>query len=397
MSQPDYDYYRQCLKGQRLPLAFVDLDLLQENIAQILMRAGDMPIRIASKSVRCIGLLRRLLNASPRFQGLMCFSGEEAVALSQAGFDDLLVAYPVLQPSILQAMCKEVAKGKRLIAMVDSAEHVDVLARVARGAATTVPLCIDLDLSNRLPGLHFGVHRSSVQSPEQALALYQHILRYPQLELCGLMGYEAQLAGVPDQLPGQRLQNLAVSSLKWLMGPAILQRREHTVQALREAGAVLSLVNGGGTGSLEQTLDDPSVTELTVGSGFFNSHLFDYYRSFSHLPAAGFALEVVRRPDAQTLTCAGGGYVASGTPGVEKLPLPYLPRGLHYYPHEMAGEVQTPLLYQGLDCVELGDPILFRHAKAGELCERFNELVLVQSGRVVGREPTYRGMGWCFF
>jgi hypothetical protein len=37
-----------------------------------------------------------------------------------------------------------------------------------------------------------------------------------------------------------------------------------------------------------------------------------------------------------------------------------------------------------------------RHAKAGEVCERFPHLVLVQQGEVVGEATTYRGAGQCF-
>jgi D-serine deaminase-like pyridoxal phosphate-dependent protein len=50
------------------------------------------------------------------------------------------------------------------------------------------------------------------------------------------------------------------------------------------------------------------------------------------------------------------------------------------------------------DCprLELGDPVILQHAKAGELCERFNHLLLIQGGRVVGRVPTYRGAGQAF-
>jgi D-serine deaminase-like pyridoxal phosphate-dependent protein len=42
-----------------------------------------------------------------------------------------------------------------------------------------------------------------------------------------------------------------------------------------------------------------------------------------------------------------------------------------------------------------GDPILFRHAKAGELAERFRTLHLIAGGRVLDEVPTYRGQGLC--
>jgi D-serine deaminase-like pyridoxal phosphate-dependent protein len=95
-------------------------------------------------------------------------------------------------------------------------------------------------------------------------------------------------------------------------------------------------------------------------------------------------------------TCLGGGYVASGSAGTEKLPRPYLPDGAALLPLEGAGEVQTPVRYRGPERLALGDPIFMRHSKAGELCEHFNTLLLVMAGRVVGEVPTYRGEGQVF-
>ena len=145
---------------------------------------------------------------------------------------------------------------------------------------------------------------------------------------------------------------------------------------------------------MESTRAEVAVTEITAGSGFYASHLFDYYDNFKHLPAAGYAVEVVRQPQPGIYTCLGGGYVASGAPGVDKIPLPYLPEGARLHPNEGAGEVQTPILYKGQ--LKEGDPVFMRHSKAGELCERFNELLLVRAGKVIDRVPTYRGEGKCF-
>ena len=63
---------------------------------------------------------------------------------------------------------------------------------------------------------------------------------------------------------------------------------------------------------------------------------------------------------------------------------------------EGAGEVQTPVRYAGPAALRLGDPIFMRHSKAGELCERFNELALVADGKIAGAAPTYRGQGMAF-
>ena len=92
-----------------------------------------------------------------------------------------------------------------------------------------------------------------------------------------------------------------------------------------------------------------------------------------------------------------GGYVASGAPGVEKVPRPHLPPGLELLGMEMCGEVQTPLRVPPGTRLELGDPVIFRHAKGGELCERFDSVALFAGGRIVDRVPTYRGQGRSFF
>jgi D-serine deaminase-like pyridoxal phosphate-dependent protein len=165
---------------------------------------------------------------------------------------------------------------------------------------------------------------------------------------------------------------------------------------IREKGFTLSIINGGGTGSLESTTQEQVINEVTVGSGFYNSHLFDNYQNFRHQPAAGFACVINRHPKDNIFTCSGGGYVASGSAERLKLPVPYLPAEIELIKNEGAGEVQTPILYKGSEQLHIGDPVFFRHSKAGELCERFNELNLIRENKIEKAVPTYRGEGQCF-
>jgi D-serine deaminase-like pyridoxal phosphate-dependent protein len=95
-------------------------------------------------------------------------------------------------------------------------------------------------------------------------------------------------------------------------------------------------------------------------------------------------------------TALGGGYLASGAAGPDRAPEPYLPAGLRLDPLEGAGEVQTPLIGAPARPLKLGDRVYMRHAKAGELCERFDSLYLVSGGEIVNQVPTYRGEGRCF-
>jgi D-serine deaminase-like pyridoxal phosphate-dependent protein len=392
----DYGYYRDIFAGRRMPFAYVDLDLLDENARQVLARAQGKRIRIASKSVRCVAVLRRLLAMDERFQGIMCFTAREAVYLAGLGFDDLLIGYPAVHADDLAEVAQATAKGAHITLMVDSLEHVEQAERVARERGVRLPLCLELDMSLDVPGLHFGVWRSPLRTVARARPVVERIAASDAVWLDGVMGYEAQIAGLGDAVPGQRMRSALVRQLKRRSAREVARRRGELVRLLDALGVKPRFVNGGGTGSMRTTGAEAAVTEITVGSGFYSPGLFDLYQDFRYQPAAGYAIEIVRQPAPHLYTCLGGGYTASGAAGPDKLPKPYLPAGARLLPLEGAGEVQTPIAYDGPETLGLGDPIFLRHSKAGELCERFTHLLLVAEGQIAGEVTTYRGDGQCF-
>lgn len=396
MVRKDYEWYRKLFRDLSKPFAFLDLDLLQENIEAIRQKSNGKKIRIATKSLRSVPVIRYILEQGEPFQGVMCFTLPEALFLAEQGFDDLLVAYPSWDSEgIRQAACA-VGSGRLITLMVDDPEQVRRIEGIAKEKGVTMPLCIDMDLTVRYPGLVFGVRRSPIRSRESLLRLATQIKNSPFVYLDGLMGYEAQIAGVGDAYPGQGPKNALVRLLKARSLQRVTRRREEAIQTIEELGLQIRFVNGGGTGSLHTTSRDKRVTEVTVGSGFYAPGLFDYYRDFRYLPAAGFVLEITRQPDPDVFTCTGGGYIASGSAGRDKLPHPYLPKGVQLINLEGAGEVQTPIHYSGPVPLKLGDPILFRHSKAGELCERFQHLYRISGDGIIDKVPTYRGNGRCF-
>jgi D-serine deaminase-like pyridoxal phosphate-dependent protein len=393
---PDYAYYKAVFAGRRMPFAYLDLDLLERNIREVVARAGGKRIRVASKSVRSVAALRRILDADATFQGVMCFTAREAVYLAGLGFEDLLVGYPMWHESDIGAVASAVAGGTHITLMVDSISHVERIEAVARQHGARLPLCVDLDMTLDLPGLHFGVWRSPLFLAEAPRPVIERILASGNVTLDGIMGYEAQIAGVGDNVPGQMLKNLLVRQLQRRSVHKVARRRAELAALVETLGASLRFVNGGGTGSIATTQAESAVTEITVGSGFYSPGLFDNYTRFRYWPAAGFAIEIVRQPAPAIYTCLGGGYVASGAAGPDKLPRVHLPQGARLLPLEGAGEVQTPIRYSGPVPLAPGDPVFLRHSKAGELCERFNTLLLVSRGAVVDEVTTYRGDGQCF-
>ena len=391
--------YEEIFAEVEAPFAFVDLDALRSNAGAMLERAAGKPVRVASKSLRCRALIERILRSDERFAGLMTFTLPETLWLAEQGFENLLLAYPTVDAEALGELAlRSVANpGRAPIVMVDCVEHLDAIESVLGAGAAPVRVCIDVDASWWALGgrIKVGPKRSPVHTVEQAVALAREIERRPQVELAALMAYEGQIAGVGDRPPGRRLRGAAIRFMQRRSASELAARRAAIVAGVREMGPI-EIVNGGGTGSLELTAAEKVVTEVTAGSGFFAPVLFDHYSRFSLTPAAGFALPIVRKPAPGIATALGGGYLASGSGDAGRLPLPWLPEGLRLDPEEGAGEVQTPLLGDAARQLSIGDRVYLRHAKAGELCERFDALHLVEGGEIVDEVPTYRGEGRAF-
>ena len=390
----DWPRYERALRDVEAPCAMVDLDAFEANADDLVRRASGTPIRIASKSVRCRSLLRAALGR-PGFRGVLAFTLPEALWLAGHGFDDLLVAYPTADRTAIRALAGDETARRAIAVMVDSVEHLEFLSAAAGTGHPALRVCLELDAGFRRGPLAVGAKRSPVRTPEAAAALAREVVARPGLALVGLMAYEAQIAGVGDRPPGRRLMGVAIRALQRASARELAERRAAVVAAV-EAVAPLELVNGGGTGSLERTAAEAAVTEVAAGSGLYGPTLFDAYSAFRPRPAALFAMPVVRRPSRAVATVLGGGYPASGAAGRDRLPSPHLPPGLRLDPREGAGEVQTPVLGDAARHLRLGDRVYFRHAKAGELCERFDTLHLVRGDAVLDAVPTYRGEGRTF-
>jgi D-serine deaminase-like pyridoxal phosphate-dependent protein len=394
-----YERFEAVFSEVQAPFAFLDLDAVWANAADMLRRSRGKPIRVASKSVRSRPVLERLLELDPGFQGVLGFTLPEALWLWEDGVRDLVVAYPTTDRACLTRLARITSENpdEAPVVMVDSTEHLDLIEEAASSFVAPVRVAMDIDLSWwPLRGLvKIGPKRSPIRTAEQAVALAQEIGRRERTRLVGLMAYEGQIAGVADNVPRKAITNLLIRTMQSASAKDVAERRAEIVTALSEV-AQLEFVNGGGTGSIELTASEWAVTEVAAGSGFFAPILFDHYRAFKLRPAAMFALPVVRRPGPGLATALGGGYLASGVGAKDRMPVPYLPAGLRLDPYEGAGEVQTPLRGSAADRLRVGDRVYMRHVKAGELCERFNSLYLVTGNTIRDQVPTYRGEGKSF-
>jgi D-serine deaminase-like pyridoxal phosphate-dependent protein len=366
------------------PFALVDASALWANADDLVRRAGGVPIRVASKSVRVRSIVEQTL-ARDGFAGVMSYSLAESTWLADHGFDDILLAYPTASREALSDLVADERRRAAITVMVDSLQSLDHIDALIGRDHPSIRVCIDVDASLKLGPVHLGVRRSPVHTARQARRLAAAIEQRPGFDLVGVMFYDAQIAGLPDS-------SRAVRLVKRRSAAELLERRGAVVQAVGEH-ARLEIVNAGGTGSLEVTGQDPSITELTAGSGLFSPVLFDGYDAFESRPAAYFVLSVVRKPAKNIATLFGGGYIASGPTNKNRQPLPTWPPGLRAIGTEGAGEVQSPVKGRAARSLSIGDRVVMRYAKAGEMCERFDAVAIVDASGGVEIVPTYRGEG----
>lgn len=371
------------------PCAAVDIAAFDYNASQMVSRAKGLPIRVASKSLRSVAALRRALSHDG-YRGILAYSVPEAINLAREGFDNIVVAYPSVNKVALAELASDASLRETITVMVDCVEHLDLI-RAAAGGAGPVRVAIDLDCTLHLPGLVIGPRRSPIRTPEQTDALAAQIVARPDLRLVGLMAYEGQVASVADAEPG-----VAGAVKRWLRRSSMHQlgpRRAECIAAARQH-AELEFVNGGGTGSLDVSAAEGTLTELAAGSGFYTPVIFDNFADINHTPSAFFVCQVSRIPAPGWATVNSGGWIASGPPAADRVPVPVHPAGLSYSPTEGAGEVQTPLYGPAASSLGVGDMVWFRHAKAGEMTEHVDDIIAVHPDGTHEHWDTYRGQGW---
>lgn len=411
---------RGALKGTCAPTAVLDLDAFDANLDALAERARGLPIRLATKSLRVPAAIDRAL-AHPGYSSVLAYSVPEALFLHARGIRDIVIGYPSLDRPALARMIAEADALSNITVMIDSVDHLDIIDDVRRSlaeagrksssdgtgpagegknlaeaGAASVRVCIDVDSSFRPveswlgDRVHIGARRSPIRDARSAVALARQVAARPGFDLVGMMFYEGQIAGTADA--GRTVRQAIVRAMQKASIAELAERRAAVIAAVREI-ADLEFVNGGGTGSFESSSVEGTLTELAAGSGLFSPGLFDGYTHFRHRPAAYFVTPVVRRPAPGWVTVFKGGFIASGVPGADRLPTIAWPPGLEYSGLEGPGEVQTPLTGPGTESLRIGDLVWFRHAKAGELAEHFNEFLVVSGSTIIDTWSTYRGEG----
>ncbi|MFN8370100.1 MAG: alanine racemase [Bacteriovoracaceae bacterium] len=398
----NYDSLKNILSSETLPAMVVNMDAIDFNLDIIEKYAlsFNKKIRIATKSIRVPDIALYILKKNPKvFQGLMCFSIFEAKFYFEKGITDLLIGYPVVQYQELVVLSELINQGADIKIMLDHPDQFKIIEDHwnKNGLKTKVKICLDIDCSFQFFGIYAGVYRSSIKNLNSLKERLNLIKQSNYLNFNGLMAYEAQVAGLPDRNPYQSFLNFIKRWIRKKSMRLLAVKRAEIKKIVEENGFHLSFFNGGGSGSLQMTLLEEAISEVTVGSGIFQAQLFDYYTTNEFSPAIAFALTITRNSDPHILTCQSGGFIASGMTSRDKTPKPFMPEGVELIEAEGMGEVQSPIKISDNCKLKIGDMVFFRPAKSGEIAERFNEYLLIRNNKIEKKVLTYRGLNLNFF
>ena len=224
------------------PAAVLDLDAFDRNIMKMhdRVKAAGLALRPHAKSHKCSAIAHRQIAAGA--VGICCAKLAEAEAMAAAGVAAILVTSPIAGPAQAEraaALAQQVADFRIVI------DHPDGAAEL--GAAAQVPIQVLIDVDP-------GMGRTGVNSPEQAVEVFRAIAAQPHLQLIGVQCY----GGHWQHMEGANVRAAAIAD-----GMAYLSR---VIAALRQAGATIDVVTGGGTGSFAADAAQGILTELQPGS-----------------------------------------------------------------------------------------------------------------------------------
>jgi D-serine deaminase-like pyridoxal phosphate-dependent protein len=224
------------------PAIVIDVERVRRNIRKLAeyAKSRGVQIRPHTKTHKSIELARMQLEAGAC--GLTVAKVGEAKAMSNAS-DDLLMAYPAVDPLRCAALAELARSGKTIRVGVDSSEAIEALA----SSGADIGILIDIDV---------GLHRTGVQTPEEALKLAQQVEGSSGVLLDGIMFYPGH---VKDESP-ESLRQLA----------QVEQKIQETIALWRKHGLEARIVSGGSTPAAYQCHRMPGMTEARPGTYVFH-------------------------------------------------------------------------------------------------------------------------------
>jgi D-serine deaminase-like pyridoxal phosphate-dependent protein len=231
------------------PVALVDVTVLEANLSRMAGRiAGtDATHRPHSKTHKTREIAERQLAHGAR--GLTVAKLGEAEAFIEAGFEDLLIAYPLVGRTKLERLLGLLDRAA-IRFTVDSVEGARGASEVLGPAGVTVDVLIELDA---------GIGRTGVPSVEDVLALAERVDAMPGLRVAGVLSFAA---GYVEGAERQREVGAAE-------GEAVAR----AVAKLQGAGHQATIASCGSTPTSPHAASVLGVTEVRAGNYVFHDRM----------------------------------------------------------------------------------------------------------------------------
>lgn len=230
------------------PALLFDLDVVERNIAEMATVAHDagVALRPHTKTHKSPEIAGMQLAAGAR--GLTVAKLGEAEVMVDAGFDDLLIAYPIvgeLKLARLEALLDRAA----IRVSLDTVDVAEALGEIGARRAVDIPVLVEVDT---------GLHRMGRAPGAPSASLALEIARIPGIEVVGLLTHAGHAYQASDEAS---LHDAAVREAEALLD---------TAERCARDGLELREISVGSTPTARVAARVPGVTEVRPGTYVFN-------------------------------------------------------------------------------------------------------------------------------
>ena len=235
------------------PALTVELDAFERNLERVadLCRRQNVGLRPHAKTHKTVEVARMQLARGA--VGLTVAKVGEAEVMAGAGFDDILVAFPIMGGEKLRRLA-EIAGARRLLVSLDSEAAAQELSRAAAAKSATIGVLVEFDA---------GAHRCGLEPGPDLVALAKAIEKLPGLEFRGLMSFFGNVWGTSDQRRAE--------------AERVAERLARGLAEFRAERIPVEIVSGGSTPSAEFAHLISGLTEIRPGTYVYND-LNTYYQ-----------------------------------------------------------------------------------------------------------------------
>jgi D-serine deaminase-like pyridoxal phosphate-dependent protein len=223
------------------PSVIIDLDILERNLARLgaYCREHGINLRPHTKTHKIPAIAKMQIGSGAI--GITVAKVSEAEVMTEAGIQDVLVAYPIVSESKAAVLARLACRANITVSL-DSIEAAQYLSQCASRKGSRIGILVEMDV---------GLHRCGVSTPGAAARLAGQIAALPAVELKGLMFY-----------PGHMLADYDGQTR---LIPAVNAKLEECYDLFHKAGLPATVVSGGSTPTAYRSHEFHGITEIRPG------------------------------------------------------------------------------------------------------------------------------------